>query len=50
MEIAEKEAACQALRNLFGIHDSCSPLPLNGPYVPVDGVPLNPTLKDYIGG
>ncbi|VDD77259.1 unnamed protein product [Mesocestoides corti] len=48
IEIAEKEATLQALRNLFGIHDSRPPLPLSGAYIPVDGLPPNPSLSDYI--
>ncbi|KAL5110174.1 39S ribosomal protein L44 mitochondrial [Taenia crassiceps] len=49
IEIAEKEAALQALRNLFGIQDNRPPLPLSGPYIPVDGIAPNPSLKDYLG-
>ncbi|VDM31281.1 unnamed protein product [Hydatigera taeniaeformis] len=48
LEIAEKEAALQALRNLFGIQDNHPPLPLSGPYVPVDNIAPNPSLKDYL--
>lgn len=49
IEIAEKEAALQALRNLFGIQDNRPSLPLSGPYIPVDRVAPNPSLKDYLG-
>ncbi len=48
LEIAEREAALQALRNLFGIHDSRPPLPLSGPYASADGLAPNPSLKDYL--
>ncbi|KAL5963935.1 Ribosomal protein L44 mitochondrial [Taenia solium] len=49
IEIAEKEAALQALRNLFGIQDNRPSLPLSGPYIPVDSMAPNPSLKDYLG-
>ncbi|VDK20681.1 unnamed protein product [Taenia asiatica] len=48
IEIAEQEAALQALRNLFGIQDNRPSLPLSGPYIPVDSMAPNPSLKDYL--
>uniref|UniRef100_A0A0R3TYU3 Large ribosomal subunit protein mL44 n=1 Tax=Rodentolepis nana TaxID=102285 RepID=A0A0R3TYU3_RODNA len=48
IDVAEKEAALQALRNLFGIQDNRPCLPLTGPYIPVDDIPPNPTLEDYL--
>ncbi|KAM3175801.1 hypothetical protein ACTXT7_007816 [Hymenolepis weldensis] len=48
IDVAEKEAALQALRNLFGIQDNRPWLPLSGKYVSVDDIPPNPTLEDYL--
>lgn len=48
VEVAEKEAAIQSLRNLFGISDYSPALPLNGPLITVDDVPPNPSLDDYL--
>lgn len=48
IDVAEKEAALQALRNLFGIQDNRPWLPLSGTYVSADDIPPNPTLEDYL--
>ncbi|KAF5396442.1 hypothetical protein PHET_10594, partial [Paragonimus heterotremus] len=36
LEIAEQEAARQAVRNLFGLSEHRPPLPLSGPLQPLD--------------
>ncbi|KAF7257595.1 hypothetical protein EG68_05222 [Paragonimus skrjabini miyazakii] len=36
LEIAEQEAARQAIRNMFGLSDHRPPLPLSGPLQPLD--------------
>ncbi|VEL15125.1 unnamed protein product [Protopolystoma xenopodis] len=42
-EVAEQEAACHAVRRLFGIDEDRPPLPLTGPFTPL---PLSANLPN----